>query len=356
MATTLQLNSISKTFGASSTLGTHKAVDDVSLQVPAGKFAALLGASGSGKTTLLRIIAGLLDPDVGEVMFDGLSVTDVKPERRNIGMVFQHHRLFPHMNVEKNITFGLRMRGVSKHEQKKRVIDVLEMVQLEGFEKRFPKSLSGGQQQRIALARTIVTRPEVLLMDEPFSSLDAQLRDDLRDVVANLQAQLGMTTVFVTHDQREALQLADVVAVLDRGRLEQVASPPELYTRPASRTVANFMGVRNFMTGRLEQDRFITSLGHLQLCHPPQDTNNEVTAVIRPEQITIHHEQADNLPNQIQGQVTQVRYQGGVSRYLVSVGQDERLEVQGNYPDVAVGSQVWLELPPKHLWCLPKGV
>jgi ABC-type Fe3+/spermidine/putrescine transport system ATPase subunit len=356
VATTLQLNNISKTFDATSTVGAHKAVDDVSLQVPAGKFAALLGTSGSGKTTLLRIVAGLLAPDHGEVMFDGIPVTHVQPERRNIGMVFQHHRLFPHMTVEKNITFGLRMRGVSKHEQKKRVIDVLEMVQLEGFETRFPRSLSGGQQQRIALARTIVTRPKVLLMDEPFSSLDAQLRDDLRDVVANLQAQLGMTTVFVTHDQREALQLADVVAVLDKGRLEQVASPPELYTQPASRTVANFMSVRNFMTGRLEQDKFITSLGKLKLCRPPQTISDEVTVIIRPEQIVMHHQYLDNLPNLIQGQITQVRYQGGVSRYLVSVGQDERLDVQGNYSDVAVGSQVWLELPPKYLWCLPKGV
>ncbi|MEM7736968.1 MAG: ABC transporter ATP-binding protein [Deinococcota bacterium] len=356
MATALQLHNISKTFDATATAGAHKAVDDVSLEVPAGKFAALLGASGSGKTTLLRIIAGLLAPDVGEIMFDDLPVTHVKPERRNIGMVFQHHRLFPHMTVEKNITFGLRMRSVSKHEQQKRVVDVLEMVQLTGFEKRFPKSLSGGQQQRIALARTIVTRPKVLLMDEPFSSLDAQLRDDLRDVVADLQAQLGMTTMFVTHDQREALQLADVVAVLDKGRLEQVASPPELYTRPASRTVANFMGVRNFMTGRLEAGQLNTSLGKLQLCHPPQDANDDVTAVIRPEQIMMHHQHVDNFPNLIQGQVTQVRYQGGDSRYLVSVGQEESLEVQGNYPDVAVGEQVWLELPPKFLWCLPKGV
>jgi ABC-type Fe3+/spermidine/putrescine transport system ATPase subunit len=346
MATSLQLEHLSKTFAGES------AVSDVSLQVEAGQFCALLGASGSGKTTLLRMVAGLLMPDAGTVSFDGQPVTHLPPERRFIGMVFQHHRLFPHMTVAQNITFGLRMRGLGKHEQKKRMGEVLELIQLPGFEKRYPASLSGGQQQRIALARTIVTRPKVLLMDEPFANLDAQLRDDLREVVADLQRHLNMTTLFVTHDQAEALQLADVVAVMDKGSLLQVDTPKVLFERPKTRLVAEFMGARNFLSGELTCERghtyLQTSLGHFQLMgsHQPR----QATAIIRPEQVTLLTEEPADKTNMVAGEVVQVRYQGGSSLCRVQIHNDEQpLYVQTNQ---SATGRVWLQFPPEHLWVL----
>lgn len=359
MATSLQLEHLVKTFPDSSAV--NPAVSDVSLAVSAGQFCALLGASGSGKTTLLRMVAGLLVPDAGDVLFAGNSVSHLPPERRHIGMVFQHHRLFPHMTVAQNITFGLRMRGVGKHEQKKRLGEVLELIQLEGFEKRYPASLSGGQQQRIALARTIVTRPKVLLMDEPFANLDAQLRDDLREVVADLQRHLNMTTLLVTHDQAEALQLADVVAVMDKGRLLQVDAPKALFERPKTRLVAEFMGARNFFSGELTCEHshayLQTSLGTFRVMgsHPPKA---EVTAIIRPEHVTLLSEAPVDKTNMLVGDVVQVRYQGGSSLCRVQC-QEQTIYVQTNnlqtnnlQTNQPVVGRVWLHISPAHLWVL----
>ncbi len=226
-----------------------KALDGVTLDVAAGEFIALLGPSGSGKTTLLMTIAGFEMPSEGYVRVDGRDVTHLPPNQRNLGMVFQRYALFPHMNVRDNIGFPLRMRGLGEAERRKRAETALATVGLEGYGDRFPAQLSGGQQQRIALARAIVYEPPVLLMDEPLSALDKNLRERMRLEIKRLQKQLGITVVFVTHDQEEALVMADRIAVLDHGQLVQEGPPQALYDRPANAFVAGFLGETNFLPG-----------------------------------------------------------------------------------------------------------
>ncbi len=232
----IELRHVSKRFG------TFTAVDDVSLEIPAGSLTAVLGPSGSGKSTLLRIVAGLERPDTGEVLLSGEDATQLAPQRRNVGFVFQHYAAFKHMTVRNNIAFALTIRKRPKQEIRDRVEELLELVQLQGFADRYPASLSGGQRQRMALARALAARPEVLLLDEPFGALDARVRAELRDWLRRLHEDVHVTTVFVTHDQEEAMEVADHVAVLNRGRLEQVGAPAELYDAPASEFVLRFVG------------------------------------------------------------------------------------------------------------------
>jgi spermidine/putrescine ABC transporter ATP-binding subunit len=232
--------------------GPVTAVDEVSLDVAPGEFVSLLGPSGCGKSTILRIVAGLVEPDGGQVLLGGEDVTRVPVHRRNVGLVFQSYALFPHMTVFDNVAFGLRRRGVAEAEVRRRVGHLLDLVRLGELGARHPRELSGGQQQRVALARALVTEPRVLLLDEPLSNLDALLRDEMRVELKRLQERLGATMIFVTHDQAEALTLSDRVVVLDRGRVEQVGPPEEVYRRPATPFVARFLGRANFLEGTVQ--------------------------------------------------------------------------------------------------------
>jgi spermidine/putrescine ABC transporter ATP-binding subunit len=242
---TVSMDSIIKHYGS------FTAVDGVSLSVGRGEFVALLGPSGSGKTTLLMMIAGFEQPDSGAVCIDGVDVSHRPPHRRDVGMVFQKYALFPHMTILDNVAFPLRMRGVPAGERRLKALDALQIVGLEGMEKRLPAQLSGGQQQRVALARAIVYRPPVLLMDEPLGALDKKLRERMQIEIKHLQESLGVTVIYVTHDQEEALTMADRIAVMNRGRLEQVGTPAELYERPANPFVAGFIGETNLLDGEL---------------------------------------------------------------------------------------------------------
>jgi len=232
----IELRHLTKRFG------TFTAVDDVSLEIPAGSLTAVLGPSGGGKSTLLRLVAGLERPDVGEVLLSGELATNLAPQNRDVGFVFQHYAAFKHMTVRDNIGFALSVRKRPKQEIRESVDELLELVQLTGFADRYPSRLSGGQRQRMALARALAARPRVLLLDEPFGALDARVRAELRDWLRRLHEEVHVTTVFVTHDQEEAMEVADHVAVLNQGHLEQVGSPAELYDRPATEFVLRFLG------------------------------------------------------------------------------------------------------------------
>ena len=231
------------------------AVDDVTLEVEAGEFFSLLGPSGCGKTTTLRMIAGFARPDEGRILLDGRDVTDVPPHRRAVNTVFQSYALFPHLNVEQNVAFGLRFQKTTKDESRRRVATALETVHLTGLERRKPSQLSGGQQQRVALARALVLEPVVLLLDEPLGALDAKLRRPLQIELKTIQQEVGITFVYVTHDQEEALTMSDRMAVMSGGKVEQVGTPREAYEAPATAFVADFLGVSNLMTGRRARRR-----------------------------------------------------------------------------------------------------
>ena len=243
--TFLTLDRLTKRFGD------HIAVNGISLDVAKGEFVSLLGPSGCGKTTTLQMIAGFLDLSDGAIRLDGRDLSRVKPAERGLGIVFQSYALFPHMTAAENVAFGLEMRGVGRIEREKRVREALTLVGLAGYEDRFPRRMSGGQQQRVALARALVTRPRVLLLDEPLSALDAKVRVQLREQIRRIQTELGITTLFVTHDQEEALAVADRVAVMREGRIEQIGTPEELYVTPATPFVADFVGLSNRIPGTL---------------------------------------------------------------------------------------------------------
>ena len=242
----LKLDSVSKSFGA------VQALKPLSLDVGAGELLALLGPSGCGKTTTLRIIAGFEFPDTGSVLVGGRDITDLSPNRRNLGMVFQNYSLFPHMTVEENVAFGLTVRGVGAEERRKEVERMLELVRLQGYGERQVHQLSGGQQQRVALARSLVTNPAILLLDEPLGALDKNLRESMQFELRDLQRRLGITSILVTHDQEEALTMSDRVAVMSDGLVVQIGTPTEVYERPSSRFVAEFLGTANILTGTVE--------------------------------------------------------------------------------------------------------
>ncbi len=237
----LRLSGLEKSFDG------KKILKGISLDVQQGEFVTMLGPSGCGKTTTLRIIAGLLDPDKGSVMLDGKDITHFVPEKRDVNTVFQNYALFPHMNVEKNISYGLRIRGVKKPEWQKKVEEMLRLVQLEGHEKRMPHQLSGGQRQRVAIARAVVLNPKLLLLDEPLGALDLKLRQQMQQELKDIQKRLGIAFVYITHDQEEALNMSDRIAIMREGEFEQIGSPEEIYERPATRFAAGFIGQTNLI-------------------------------------------------------------------------------------------------------------
>jgi putative spermidine/putrescine transport system ATP-binding protein len=335
---TLSLQSVTRRFGA------VPAVDAMSLEVAAGEFVCLLGPSGCGKSTALRLVGGFEDPDEGDVLIDGVSTVSVPPNRRATGMVFQSHALWSHMTVHGNIAFGLKLRKLPAAAVHARVGAALELLGLSGLGQRYPRQLSGGQQQRVALARSLVLEPKILLLDEPFSALDAHLRVRLREELRAIQRRLRQTTVFVTHDQEEAMTLADRIAVMNRGRVEQIGTPAEVYERPATLFVAGFIGAMNVLPARaaggvLAADPFRVALPQ-GAALPAADA--ALTLAARPEDIEIvgAEDEVD-----ARGLVEQVVDLGPVRQLVVACGRDQRVKAQlaRQFP-VAVGQGVGLRL------------
>jgi spermidine/putrescine ABC transporter ATP-binding subunit len=292
------------------------ALDDVSLLVRRGELMTLLGPSGCGKTTLLNLVAGFLMPDNGEIAIDGRRVTDVPTYQRQIGIMFQSYALFPHMSVAANVGYGLRMRRLAKPEIARRVADALALIKLDGLEDRKPRQLSGGQQQRVALARALVIRPKVLLLDEPFSALDRNLRASMQVELKEIQRKLGVTTIFVTHDQSEALSLSDRIAVIAQGRIRQLGTPDEIYRRPVDRFVASFVGDVNVLRARLERidgANAVAALGPVRLTVPARTLEGAASGAVidlfmRPEDM---HLAPHGAAFAISGMVAAQIYQGG---------------------------------------------
>jgi spermidine/putrescine ABC transporter ATP-binding subunit len=302
--------------GVTKRFGEITAIDDVSLLVRRGELMTLLGPSGCGKTTLLSLVAGFLIPDRGEIAIDGLRVTDLPTHRREIGIMFQNYALFPHMNVAANVGYGLKMRRTPRPEIARRVADALALVKLAGLEDRRPRQLSGGQQQRVALARALVIRPKVLLLDEPFSALDRNLRASMQVEIKEIQRKLGVTTIFVTHDQSEALSLSDRIAVIAEGRIRQLGTPDEIYRRPIDRFVASFVGDVNVLSARLERSDGATAMVALGLVQVPVPARTLRGAVpgeavdlfVRPEGLRVAEPDASVAAH---GVVAAQVYQGG---------------------------------------------
>ena len=307
--------------------GAVVAVDGVSLDIAAGEFLTLLGPSGSGKTTSLMMLAGFETPSAGEIYVDGEAIAAVPPYKRNIGMVFQSYALFPHMTVGENIAFPLKLRKRAKAEVARSTKDVLDLVGLPGYEGRYPRQLSGGQQQRVALARALVFDPRVLLMDEPLGALDKQLRERLQLEIKALHEQLGVTIVYVTHDQEEALVMSDRIAVMDAGKIEQIGTPNQLYEEPASRFVASFIGESNFLAGRLQEQVDghavvdVPGVGPLRASTGGQHAvGDEVVATVRPEKIVFADEAAETEFNAVEATVESVVFVGDAYRYEARLG------------------------------------
>jgi putrescine transport system ATP-binding protein len=318
--------------GVAKKFGNFRAVDHVSLDIRAGEFFALLGPSGCGKTTLLRMIAGFETPDEGRILLNGKDIAPVLPHERPVNMMFQSYALFPHLSVRDNIAFGLKRAGMAKPDIADRVAEMITLVKLEGLEKRKPDQLSGGQRQRVALARSLARRPQVLLLDEPLAALDKKLREGTQHELMELQRRLGMTFIIVTHDQEEAMTMASRIGVMDAGRLDQVATPRDLYETPASRWIAEFVGDINLFEGEVgpvEQGRIPISTrdaGTVYVAEPRTPlTKSVVSAAIRPEKVKLSRRApaADgtsaNAFNRLEGVITDVSYLGGLTTYRVKL-------------------------------------
>ncbi len=326
--------------------GNVTALDGLSLTLAPGELVALLGPSGCGKTTALRLLAGLEPADEGRVVVGGTDVTDLPTNRRNIGMVFQAYSLFPHMVAWENVAFGLQMRHVSAAERKKRAHDMLELVGLGRFANRYANQMSGGQQQRVALARALAIEPQVLLLDEPLSALDAKVRSRLRDEIRRVQLEVGITTLFVTHDQEEALAIADRVGVMQAGRLEQLGPPTLVYTRPATPFVADFVGLTNRLAGTVRKGVVEVRGTEIPLVQPDVP-DGPVTALVRPEAVTLATD-SEMADGPLVGTVIAVAFLGAVSRVTVDMGDTT---VLAQLPTSAVaqtpaGTKVRLALRP----------
>jgi len=360
-AVSLEVRGVVKSYGS------LRAVDGISLTVRAGTILSLLGPSGCGKTTLLRTIAGFVTPDAGSVLIDGRDVTSLPPRLRNVGMVFQHYALFPHMTVEQNVSYGLRMKRTPPEETRRRVTEALRLVRLEGLENRLPAQLSGGQQQRVALARALVMNPRVLLLDEPLGALDLNLRRYMQVELKQIQRQTGVTMVYVTHDQEEALALSDEVAVLNAGRIEQLGTPQEIYQYPASTFVANFIGHASVLwadvVARGGDEMALRLAGECTVTVPARAVPDfakgasRVPVVIRPERVQMLrlHPRGGSMPRAgddrpgssyvvgsgqpaavVRGRVQEGTYQGDAYLYRVALMDESQLQVRVpvNSPDL----------------------
>lgn len=331
----IRLDRVSRQFGD------VKAVDDVSLDIPDGEFFTLLGPSGSGKTTSLRLIAGFDHPSAGRILLHGEDVTNLPPYEREVNTVFQDYALFPHMSVGENISYGLMIRSLPKPERARQVAEMMELVRMPGLEDRRPSQLSGGQRQRVALARALILRPRVLLLDEPLGALDLKLRQQMQVELKSIQEQVGITFIYVTHDQEEALTMSDRIAVFNLGRVVQIGSPAELYEHPTSPFVAGFVGVSNLISGELAR----------------QITASPETFSVRPEKISLQslEQPAPNGYSSVEGQVRDVVYLGIHTRYLIELDSGEDLTVVEQNRDTtsmdvmsARGRRVRLVWDPAH--------
>ena len=347
----IRIEAVSKRFG------NVVAVDRVALAIRPNEFFALLGPSGCGKTTLLRLLAGFERPSEGRILIDGADMAGVVPNRRPVNMVFQSYAVFPHMTVAENVAYGLKVSGVPRSEIGSRVEGALAMVRLEGFEERRPDQLSGGQRQRVALARALVKRPKVLLLDEPLSALDRKLREEMQLELVRLQHEVGITFVIVTHDQEEALSMADRIAVMDRGRILQVAPPDELYEQPNCRMVADFIGTTNLFPGRVLERAAggirlaVPGLGELRLAEdgPP---GSEVGIAVRPEKVQISHERPEGELIALPGRIAQLAYFGDYSHVYVETEDGVRITCyrtnrsRRESGGLAVGDACWVSWHP----------
>jgi spermidine/putrescine transport system ATP-binding protein len=344
-----------------------KAVEHVDLRIAEGEFFSLLGPSGCGKTTTLRMIAGFEEPTSGRILLHGRDMVGVPPFRRDVNMVFQQYALFPHMDVFENVAFGLRRKKVPKGEIARRVGEALALVELEGREKRRPRQLSGGQQQRVALARALVNRPRALLLDEPLGALDLKLRQAMQLELKRIQREVGITFVYVTHDQEEALTMSDRLVVMNAGRIEQLGSPRELYEHPATRFVANFIGTSNILTGRLERRGDAWALAGLG---PDERVlvrdagqareGREVELAVRPEKMVLRTENDPPPPDRcaLRVKVTEVVYLGTSTQYRAVTDGGTAIAVYRQNASATAGADVltgqvgWLEWPPEHSYVL----
>ena len=327
---------------------TIPSLDNLSLEIESGSLTALLGPSGCGKTTTMKMIAGLLDQTEGDVTFDNISILTEKPENRGVVMVFQNHLLFPYMNVQDNIGFGLKMRNVDKDQIYKRVLEMLDLVKLPNMENRMPKELSGGQQQRVALARALIVQPKVLLLDEPLSNLDAHLRFEMRDLIRNLQQSMGITTIFVTHDQEEAVVLADQVALILDGRLKQYDKPDVFYKRPTDVLTAQFFGGQNFIKGTSKNNLFNSNIGEFTL--PQNCLKGSGILTFRPENVQIG--KAPKNLNTVKAKIIDKIFLGTQTRLKLSIN-DELIQVIANPNEVEetdTGIEIDINVPPSSLW------
>jgi putative spermidine/putrescine transport system ATP-binding protein len=332
--------------GLSRQYGSVVALDDLDLTVQPGELIALLGPSGCGKTTTLRLLAGLEDADAGSISVGGKDITRLPASKRDMGMVFQAYSLFPHMTVKQNVGFGLRLRGVSATERDRRALEMLELVELSSQADRYPSQISGGQQQRVALARALAIEPQVLLLDEPLSALDAKVRAQLRDQIRRIQLEIGITTLFVTHDQEEALAIADRVGVMRAGRLEQLAPPTDVYSRPATPFVAEFVGLSNRLAGTVTGST-VTVRGHDLPLVDPSTPAGPVTAIVRPEAVTLASDSSGES-GPMTGTVIASTFLGATSRVTVDLG-DTTILAQlptSEATKLPAGSRVTLTIRP----------
>jgi spermidine/putrescine ABC transporter ATP-binding subunit len=344
----IELRNITKRYGD------IVANDDVTLKIRRGELMTLLGPSGCGKTTALRCITGHNIPDEGEVWIDGSDVTNVPTHKRELGMVFQNFALFPHMTVFDNVEFPLMIRRMDKKERRERVMEALRLIRMEDYEKHYPRQVSGGQQQRVGLARALVYRPKVLLLDEPLSNLDAKLREEMRFEIRDLIDRLGITAVYVTHDQAEALALSDRVAVMNAGRIEQVGTPDEIYDYPQSRFVADFIGLSDFIEATVNSvdssgETAVVEANGLEIlvpARPELSPGRSVLLFVRPNDIELLPASHEARPNVFPGTVAKMTYLGDRSDYRIAVGEglDLRVQTDGKVR-FEVGERVKVHLP-----------
>lgn len=349
----ISIRNVTKRFGDSVV-----AVDNANLEIAEGEFFALLGPSGCGKTTLLRMLAGFENPTEGEILIDGQHMEGVDPNRRPVNMVFQSYAVFPHMNVARNVGYGLRVTGVPKPEIEARVREALALVKMEQYAERMPSQLSGGQRQRVALARALVKRPKVLLLDEPLSALDAKLREAMQLELVRLQKSVGITFVIVTHDQDEALSMANRIAVMELGRVRQVAPPAELYEFPNCRFVADFIGKMNLFEGRVAgagNGRVLVDVRGLPRLAVPFTGNasGDVGIAVRPEKVAVSREEPAGDRIRIRGRVREVAYYGDESHIFVEnptgvvITANLPNDRRSTTPSVAIGDELWLSWMPE---------
>ncbi|MEA4972744.1 Maltose/maltodextrin import ATP-binding protein MalK [bioreactor metagenome] len=342
----LTINNLTKCFGD------FTAVQDINIDLEKGEMVALLGGSGCGKTTILRMIAGFIQPNEGAVVIDGKVMNKIPSYKRNVGIFFQNYALFPHMTVFDNVAFSLKLKKMNKEDIKKKVDDILALVKLVGLSERYPRELSGGQQQRVALARALVMEPNVLLLDEPLSNLDAKLRVEMQVEIKRIQHQLGLTTIIVTHDQEEAVSLADRIIIMNAGHILQTGSPKYVFNHPSTPYVADFMGFANFIDGKVTKNEngkiTLETLKGVAVSSIDTESHNlsvgeEATFTIRPENIAVFENEQDGC---IKGKVLNLTYKGNMTRIDVEGIFDDCIHVSSyDYEGPNVGEDIYLSLP-----------